>query len=258
MLDALRLWLIANRDRVIDALIAESGKTRDDAIFTDWSYVIAALQFWTQHAQDYLADEPIHASSPFMFGKRMATRYEPLGVVGVIGPWNFPLAMCFGDAIPALMAGNTVVLKPASLTPLSSLVIAEGLREVGAADAVVSVAIGPGTGPALVDAADMIMFTGSTEVGRDIAVRAAARLIPVSLELGGNDPMVVLADADLERAANAAVFWGMVNSGQVCQSVERVYVEERAYERFLALVGERVRRVAPASTASRDRRRSAR
>src|SRR5437763_1535732 len=141
------------------------------------------------------------------------------------------------------MAGNTVVLKPASITPLSSLLMAEGLREIGLPEDVFLVATGPGgeVGGALVDSVDMLHFTGSTEVGRGLMERGAKRLLPLTLELGGKDPMIVLADSNLERAANAAVFGALQNAGQTCISVERVYVEGEAYEPFVAKVVEKVR-----------------
>ena len=161
-------------------------------------------------------------------------RYAPLGVIGVIGPWNFPLNNSFGDCIPALAAGNSVVLKPSEVTPLTSILLAEMLAECGLPEGVFQVATGRGeTGAALVDEVDFVMFTGSVETGKRVMARAAETLTPVSLELGGKDPMIVLADADLERAANAAASYGLNNSGQVCISVERIYVEEPVHDEFL-------------------------
>ena len=181
-----------------------------------------------------------------MLGRKLVVRYEPVGVVGVIGPWNYPLTNSFGDCIPALAAGNSAVLKPASLTPLTSLLMAEGLRECGLPEDVFIVAPGGGSvGEALIDEVDFVMFTGSTEVGKKVMERAAQTLTPVGLELGGKDPMIVLADADLERAANAAVHYSMQNGGQTCISVERVYVEEPVYDEFVGKVAEKMRRPAP-------------
>src|SRR5204862_5842079 len=166
----------------------------------------------------------------------------PLGVIGVIGPWNYPLTNSFGDSIPALMAGNVVVLKPSEITPLTSLLMAEALRECGLPAHVFQVATGRGeTGSALVDEVDMVMFTGSTRTGKKVMERAAQTLTPVSLELGGKDPMIVLSDADIERAANEAAYAGMMNGGQTCISIERVYVEEPVYDEFVAKVTEKVR-----------------
>ena len=186
----------------------------------------------------------------------MINRYIPHGVVGVIGPWNYPLLNNFGDAIPALMAGNCVILKPASMTPLSSLLIAEGMREVGVPEDVFLVATGSGStaGRALVDSVDMLHFTGSTKVGKQLMEQAAKRLLPVTLEVGGKDPMIVLRGANLERAANAAVWGALQNVGQTCISIERVYVETDAYEPYLARVLEKVarRRQAPPMVPARS------
>ncbi|WP_067828564.1 aldehyde dehydrogenase family protein [Nocardia inohanensis] len=233
VLERFRQWMMAHREEVVATLVAESGKTPDDALFTDVQLISELIKYWGQAAEALLRDEPAHITSALAFGRRLVTRYAPRGVIGVIGPWNFPLGTCLGDGIPALMAGNAVILKPATLTPLSSVLLAQAFLEVGGPDGILTVATGPGTGPALVDAADMIMFTGSTETGRVIAEQAARQLTPVSLELGGNDPMIVLADADLERAANVATTYGMINSGQVCQGIERVYVEQGVYEDFV-------------------------
>ena len=177
-----------------------------------------------------------------MKGKKLILRYRPLGLIGVIGPWNYPLTNSFGDCIPALAAGNSVILKPSEVTPLTSLLMAEGLRECGLPEDVLQIATGRGaTGAALVEEVDMIMFTGSTRTGRKVAEAAARRLIPASLELGGKDPMIVLSDADLERAANFATYYSMQNAGQTCISIERVYVEEPVYDEFVAKVSEKVR-----------------
>jgi acyl-CoA reductase-like NAD-dependent aldehyde dehydrogenase len=240
----LRSWLVTNRKRVIDVLVAEGGKTPEDAMLSDLWYVCDGLGFWGRKAPKYLADERVRTHSPLLLGKKVLVRYRPLGVVGVIGPWNYPLTNTFGDVIPALIAGNSVVMKPSEITPLTSLLLAEGVEAVGFPDDVLSVATGAGqTGAALVDHVDMIMFTGSTRTGKRIMAQAAERLIPVSLELGGKDPMIVLDDADLERAANMAVQWAMSNSGQICMAVERVYVEEHVYDDFVASVVEKVSRL---------------
>jgi acyl-CoA reductase-like NAD-dependent aldehyde dehydrogenase len=208
-------------------------------------YCADALGFWAKKAPKWLGDERERPHSPLLLGRKVINRYVPYGVVGVIGPWNYPLINNFGDAIPALMAGNSVVLKPASITPMSSLLIQEGLREVGVPDDVFLVATGPGgtVGSALVDSVDMLHFTGSTEVGRSLAEQAAKRLLPITLELGGKDPMIVLRDANLERAANAAVWGALQNAGQTCISVERVYVESDIYEPFVAKVVDKVARL---------------
>ena len=153
----------------------------------------------------------------------------------MISPWNFPLAMALGDSIPALQAGAAVVVKPSEFTPLSLMEIIEAWKqEIGAPDVFDCVQGTGEAGGALIDNVDYIQFTGSDRTGRKVMARAAETLTPVSLELGGKDPMIVLADADVDRAANAAAWGGMVNSGQLCISVERIYVEEPVYDEFVA------------------------
>jgi acyl-CoA reductase-like NAD-dependent aldehyde dehydrogenase/choline dehydrogenase-like flavoprotein len=238
---AARRWMIANAERVVATIVGETGRPADETQFAELSYGLSALDFWAKMAPRYLADEEIESASPFVRGRRLVVRHAPLGVVGVIGPWNYPLNNSFGDCIPALAAGNAVVLKPSEITPLTSLLMAEMLAKCGIPDGVFQVATGGGeTGATLVDEVDMVMFTGSVETGKKVMARAAQTLTPVSLELGGKDPMIVLADADLERAANAAVSYGMNNSGQVCISVERIYVEDPVYDEFLERVTRKV------------------
>jgi acyl-CoA reductase-like NAD-dependent aldehyde dehydrogenase len=235
-------WLLDNADRVVETIVSETGKTYEDAQLAEISYGANAFGFWAKNAPKFLADEKVKSASPMLLGRKLISRYGPLGVIGVIGPWNYPLTNSFGDSIPALMAGNAVVLKPSEITPLTSLLMAEALRECGIPEHVFQVATGRGeTGAALVDEVDMIMFTGSTRTGKRVMERAAQTLTPVSLELGGKDPMIVLSDADIERAANAAAFYSMQNGGQTCISIERVYVEEAVYDQFVSKVTEKVR-----------------
>jgi acyl-CoA reductase-like NAD-dependent aldehyde dehydrogenase len=237
----MRTWIMDNADRIVATLVSETGKTYEDAYVGEISYAGGALTFWAKHADGFLADERVPVTTLSIRGKKLITRYEALGLVGVIGPWNYPLTNSFGDCVPALMAGNSVILKPSEVTPLTSLLLAEGLAESGLPKGVFQVATGRGeAGAALIDQVDMIMFTGSTATGRKVMERAAQTLTPLSLEMGGKDPMIVLADADLERAANLAVYWSMFNGGQSCISVERVYVEEPAYDEFVSKVVEKV------------------
>jgi acyl-CoA reductase-like NAD-dependent aldehyde dehydrogenase len=241
-------WVVDNAERVINTIVEETGKTYEDAQLAEYLYAANSFGFWAKMAPKYLADEHVSSSQILVKGKRLRVRYRPLGLIGVIGPWNYPLTNSFGDCIPALAAGNSVVLKPSSLTPFTSLLMAECMTACGCPENVFQVATGSGgTGAALVELVDMIMFTGSTEVGRKIGEGAARRLIPCSLELGGKDPMIVLADADIERAANFATYYSMQNAGQTCISIERAYVEEAVYEDFVGRVAEKVRalRVGP-------------
>jgi acyl-CoA reductase-like NAD-dependent aldehyde dehydrogenase len=235
-------WLMDNAERVVETIVSETGKTYEDAQLAEIGYAGSAFGFWAKEAAGYLADERVKSSQVLVKGKKLILRYRPIGLIGVIGPWNYPLTNSFGDCIPALMAGNSVILKPSEITPLTSLLLADGLRECGLPEHVLQIATGRGeTGAALVGEVDMIMFTGSTRTGRKVAEEAAKRLIPASLELGGKDPMIVLSDADLERAANFATYYSMQNAGQTCTSIERVYVEEPVYDEFVAKVSEKVR-----------------
>jgi acyl-CoA reductase-like NAD-dependent aldehyde dehydrogenase len=237
-------WLTDNADRVIETIVSETGKTWEDAQLGEIFYGANALGFWAKHAEEYLADERVKSASVMVKGKKLILRHKPLGLIGVIGPWNYPLTNCFGDCIPALAAGNSVILKPSAVAPLTSLLMAEGMRESGLPEHVFQVATGRGdTGEALIDEVDMVMFTGSTATGKKVMKRAAETLTPVGLELGGKDPMIVLSDADVERAANHAAYYAMFNTGQTCISVERVYVEAPVYDEFVGKVTEKVRAI---------------
>ncbi len=235
-------WTVDSTDRIASTIVSETGKTYEDALLAEVSYAAGAFGFWSKKAKGYLADEKIRTTNPFVLGRRLRVRYAPAGVIGVIGPWNYPLTNSFGDCIPALAAGNAVILKPASITPLTSELMREGLIESGMPEDVLQVVVGPGSsiGNALIDSVDGIMFTGSTEVGKKVMERAAQTLTPVALELGGKDPMIVLRDADLERAANAATFYSMQNGGQTCISIERVYAEAPIYDEFVAKLEEKI------------------
>jgi acyl-CoA reductase-like NAD-dependent aldehyde dehydrogenase len=236
-------WMLDNVDRVIDVVVAESGKTHEDAQLADFGYTVSALGFWAKEAPKYLADERVPSwNNPTAAGKKLVIRYAPVGLVGVIGPWNYPIANSFGDCIPALAAGNSVILKPSEVTPLSSLLMEEMMRECGVPQDVFQVATGDGgTGAAMIRHVDCVMFTGSGRTGKKVLGEAADAMVPCYLELGGKDPMIVCADADIDRAANAAAYYSMNNGGQVCISVERVYVEEPVYDKFVEKVTENIR-----------------
>ena len=239
--DRCRRWIVSNSERVIETIVSETGKTYEDALIAEIGYAEAAFAFWAKNAPKYLAEEKVKTASPFVKGRKLIVRYAPVGVVGVIGPWNYPLTNSFGDCVPALAAGNAVLLKPSEVTPLTSMLMGEMLRECGVPRDVYQVVPGYGeTGAALVDEVDFVMFTGSAATGRKVMERAARTLTPFALELGGKDPMIICADADLERASNAAVHYSMQNAGQTCVATERVYVEEPIYDEFVRLVTDKV------------------
>ena len=229
--------LIDRQERLADILTSETGKPRAEVYENELFYVCDVIQYFARNAEKLLATEKIRPHLIIFKGKKVFSAYHPLGVVGIISPWNFPLVLTAGDAVPALMAGNAVVIKPSELTPLTALFVAELAAEAGFPEHLLQVVVGAAeTGEALIDHADMIAFTGSVEVGKHVMRRAAARLIPVSLELGGKDPLIVLKDASLDRAANACVWGSLMNGGQVCTSIERVYVEAPVYDQFVAAV----------------------
>src|SRR3954453_11085303 len=169
-------WVVDHAERIVDTIVSETGKTREDAQMAEVGYAAHAFGFWARKAPEYLADEKVHTSNPFVLGRKLVVRHRPVGVVGIIGPWNYPLTNSFGDAIPALAAGNAVVLKPSEVTPLTSLLMAECLQAAGAPEDVYLPVPGYGdTGAALIEHVDMVMFTGSTATGRKVMAKAAER-----------------------------------------------------------------------------------
>jgi acyl-CoA reductase-like NAD-dependent aldehyde dehydrogenase len=232
-------WILDNADHITEVLISETGKSHGDASIEAVA-TADAIAYWASHAKEFLADRHPKAHSPLYRVKRFTTAYRPYPLVGVITPWNFPFAMPGLDVPPALAAGAAVLLKPSEVTPLSAVEFVRGWSEIGAPP-VLGLTTGHGeTGQALIEHADFLQFTGSTATGRKVAVACAQRLIPYGLELGGKDPAIVLADADLDRAANGIAWGGLFNSGQVCVSVERVYVEAPVYDQFVAKLAARV------------------
>jgi acyl-CoA reductase-like NAD-dependent aldehyde dehydrogenase len=237
LLYRLRDLLLDDQDTLADVLTAETGRPRAEANGNELFYLCDAIGVWARKSALYLKPKRIRPHFPLMKAKKVVSSYAPRGVIGIISPWNFPLTLTLGEAIPAIMAGNAVIVKPSELTPLSALFGAQMVLKAGFPENLLQVVIGRAeTAEALIDHVDMINFTGSVATGRRVMQRAAERLIPVSLELGGKDPMLVLKDADLERAAGACVWGALMNSGQACTSIERVYVEAPVYDAFVARV----------------------
>ncbi len=233
-LGKLRDWLLDNTDRVLDTMQMETGKVRADAA-NEPAYLADLINFYGAKASRFIGEQSVRPHSPLLASKKLSIQYRPHPVVGIISPWNFPLILALGDAIPALQAGAAVIIKPSEFTPLGlAEVVKAWKQEIGGPDVLACAQGTAETGAAMVDEVDFIQFTGSDRTGRKVMARAANTLTPVSLELGGKDPMIVLSDADVDRAANAAAWGGMMNSGQVCMSVERIYVEEPVYEEFVA------------------------
>ena len=232
--------LLDRYDDVLDLVQLESGKTRANA-FEEVADVANVARYYALRAGRILAPRRRRGAIPGLTVAR--EYYHPVGLCGFIVPWNYPLNLAVGDAIPALMAGNTVLLKPDHHTSFTALWAVDLLYEAGLPhDALVVVTgEGPELGPAILDAVDFIMFTGSSRTGRVIAQQAAARLIGCSLELGGKNPMVVCADADIDAAVDGAIRGAFVGAGQVCVSIERVYVERPIFDTFVQRFAERTR-----------------
>ncbi len=240
-LNKLRDWLLDNTDAVADTMQAETGKVRAEAT-NEGVYLTDLINFYGSKASKFIGEEKVRPHSPLAATRRLRVQYRPHPVVGLISPWNFPLILSIGDAIPALMAGAAVVLKPSEFTPLGvQQIVTAWKEEIGAPDVLDCVVGTADTANALIDGSDFIGFTGSDRVGKLVMARAAQTLTPVSLELGGKDPMIVLAGSNMDRAVNAAAWGGMTNSGQVCMSVERIYVEEPAYDEFVGKLTDSVR-----------------
>jgi len=232
--------LIERRESVIDRIVAETGRTRLETLFMEIFPACDALHFFAWRARKILADRTVGLH--LMRMKKAKIIYRPMGVVGVITPWNGPFIMCVNPCVQALMAGNAVLLKPSEVTPGSAATFADLLVDAGLPPGLLQVQQGDGeTGAALIQAGvDKISFTGSVATGRKVGEACGRALIPCTLELGGKDAMIICADADLERAAGGAVFGAMFNNGQYCSSTERVYVVEEIADAFTEQVVARV------------------
>lgn len=237
---AFRKAIAASVDEIADVLHRENGKPELEA-YTEVMMALSHLQHATACAEKAMA--PRKVSAGLLANFKATISYFPLGVIGVIGPWNYPLFTPMGSIAYALAAGNAVVWKPSELTPLVALEIEKIAKRTFALPDLLQVVTGAGaTGAALAKSAvDKIAFTGSAPTGKRVMIAAAERLTPVLLELGGKDPMIVDNDADLAAAAEAAVFGGLTNAGQACISVERVYVANEIHDKFVEEVVKQVR-----------------
>jgi succinate-semialdehyde dehydrogenase/glutarate-semialdehyde dehydrogenase len=227
--------LLDDIDEIAELLVNEQGKPRAEAYTMELLPTVDALHWCAKAGPKILADEKVRMSQAFLMSKKGRFTYEPIGVVGVIAPWNYPWSIPFGEVAIALMAGNGVVLKPASLTPLLGEAICRVFEKGGLPDGLVRVVHGGGAvGDALArSSAGKIFFTGSVEIGRKVGEVCAQQLKGSVLELGGKDPMIVCADADLDNAIAGAVWGGFANAGQTCSGIERIYVERQIADRFV-------------------------
>src|SRR5450432_69996 len=227
--------LCEQQDKVAEVVTREAGKPVAEALSTEVLVVLDGIKFLVDNAPEFLLPERVPHANPIMKLKQGTLLREPYGVIGIISPWNYPFSLPSVQTLTALITGNAVVLKPSEFTPFSSLELQRLLREAGLDPELMQIVTGEGaTGGALLDSdIDKLIFTGSVATGKKVAIAAAARLLPVVLELGGKDPMIVLEDADVDVASSAAVWGAFMNAGQTCLSVERCYVHESIYEPFL-------------------------
>lgn len=234
--------ILSHREEILDLIQLETGKARKSA-FEEVADVAMVARYYAVNAERHLGPHQRKGALPGLTSTW--EHHRPKGVVGIISPWNYPLSMAITDALPALVAGNGVVLKPDQQTPFTALWGLELLQKAGLPLDLFQIVTGKGSelGTPLIDQADFIAFTGSTKTGRIVARQAAERLIGCSLELGGKNPMIVLADAHLESAVEGAIRGCFANAGQLCISIERLYVHESVYDRFVKRLVARVSRM---------------
>ncbi|MGB9205864.1 MAG: aldehyde dehydrogenase family protein [Terriglobales bacterium] len=237
--------LLAHKNDIARRITHEAGKPQVEALVTEVLVVLDAARFLIHNAFAILREENLPHGNPALKAKAGRILHEAYGVVGIISPWNYPFSIPATEAMAALVAGNAVVLKPSELTPLIALELRALLGEAGVPEDIFQVLPGEGaTGAALVAGEiDKLVFTGSVATGRRIAQIAAERLLPVVLELGGKDPMLVLEDTDLDVASSGAIWGAFVNAGQTCLSVERCYVHRSLYPAFLDACCEKARKL---------------
>ncbi len=246
--------VVARQDEIVDIVVKETGKARSEAIAMEVFSPCAAISYYAKRAKKMLAPTVRRPAGLMGLAKKVKLVYKPLGVVGLITPWNGPVVLAMNPMVQALMAGNAVVHKPSEVTPLSALLIESLVREAGLPEGLYQVVRGDGqTGADLIAAGvDKISFTGSAATGRKVAAACGERLIPVTLELGGKDAMIVCADADLDVAAKGAVMGSCMNTGHYCCGTERIYVVESVYDAFLERVVEQTKALRQSDTGECD------
>jgi len=252
----LRDCMMAARKELAETVVAESGKPRVEALFADVFVALDSAAYWSKKAAEVLQNQRVPHHSTAAKAKSGSLAYEPFGVIAIISSWNYPLAIPMSQIVPAVVAGNAVVCKTSDFTPQCGELIAKLFREAGFPQDLVSVIQGGGeVGQALIDAnPDKVLFTGSVATGKRVAEACARKLIQSVLELGGKDGMIVLADADLEVTSSAAVWGSYTNCGQVCLSVERLFVEQKVAQEFAKLCVDKTKklRVGPGNDPTTD------
>jgi acyl-CoA reductase-like NAD-dependent aldehyde dehydrogenase len=238
-----RDYIMDNLDELAETTARDNGKTRVDAMIAEIVPAAMAVTYYCKNAKRFLKDRPLGLGNILMFNKWSTIVRVPWGVVGIIGPWNYPFSIPFSEVVMALLAGNSVLLKTSDETQAIGHLLKRCIDSAGLPDGVFQYVNIPGrfAGDALLEAGlDKLFFTGSVAVGKYLMKKASETLTPLSLELGGNDPMIVLEDADLERSTNGAIWAGLQNAGQSCGGVERIYVHQKVYDRFMNLLKKKV------------------
>lgn len=228
-----------HQEHLLDLIQLETGKNRASA-YEEIADAVQWANYLAANAARILSPKRLPGAVPVL--TKAQERHVPVGVVGVITPWNYPLTLPATDALPALLAGNAVILKPDSATPHTGIAVAALLREAGVPADLLQVVLGAGSviGTALIEAADYIMFTGSTKTGRQVAAECAQRLVGFSAELGGKNPLLVLSDADIDRAVRGAAHACFSNTGQLCIATERLYVHADVWDQFVPAFAQQV------------------
>ena len=236
-------YLIDNTDSLAEIISEDNGKTKIDALATEVFPSAIALKYYCKKASKFLRDKKISSSTYILSFKRSKIRRVPYGVIGIFSPWNYPFSIPFADVIMALLAGNAVILKVASETQKVGLALKDCIEYAELPENLFSYMNISGriAGNAFLEnGVDKLCFTGSVDVGKKLVVKAAENLTPITLELGGNDAMLVCEDADLQRATGGAAWAGFQNCGQSCGGVERIYVHELVYDDFLKELAKRI------------------
>ena len=230
--------VLERQDEIIETVVKETGKCRTDAMSMEVFSVADQLCYYAKNAEKFLKPRKRKVHGILKLMKQLRIVYKPLGVVGLITPWNGPFVLVMNQATQAILAGNTVVAKGSEVTPYSAKLAEDIYRQAGLPEGVLQVLLGDGeTGAAIVNGGvDKVSFTGSVATGRKVAEACASQLIPVTLELGGNDAMIVCADADIDRAADGAWVGSCMNTGHYCCGTERIYVVKDVYDEFLRLI----------------------
>ena len=239
-------YLTENADMLAETICKDNGKTRVDALVTEIITGAMGVNYYCKNAHKFLKDKKLGTGNIFFINKRSKCVRVPYGVIGIISPWNYPFAIPFPEIVMALIAGNAVIFKGASETQRVAEAIRDAIDYIKLPDGLFHYINMPGriAGDAFLESGiDKLFFTGSVAVGKKLMAKAAETLTPINLELGGNDAMIVCSDADLYRAANGAIWAGFSNAGQSCGGVERIYVEESVYDKFIKILSEKVEKL---------------